>query len=634
MRARRHALTVRLAVRLLAGTVAAVLGAAAWAREAPPRVVEAPHYGDGLFHFFQDRYFTALTTLMVSQHFGRLSPHDDEAEILRGGMLLSYGLHREAARIFERLIDHGASPSVRDRAWYYLARIRYQRGLPDEAEQALARIGSPLPEPLEEDRVLLAAYLKMARHDHAGAAELLRTLTREPEGAEYARYNLGVALVRGGDAAAGSGWLDALGQAPARDEERRSLRDKANVALGFAALQEGRAAQARRYLERVRLSGAQANKALLGFGWAAAGLDEPRAALVPWTELAARDPSDAAVLEALIAVPYAYAELGAYGQALQRYQEAIATYEREAAALDASIATIRSGHWLDSLLGHNPGEEMGWFWRLHELPEMPHAGHLTQVLARHDFQEALKNYRDLLFLTRNLQDWQDKLGVFHDMLEHRSRAYAERLPQILERARHAGTGLQALQQRHDRLAAELEAAEAAGDGRAHADARQRRLLARLQRVRETLARLGDAPEAQATRERHRLAAGVLEWELAQAFPERSWQARKGFRDIDAQIGQAREREAALARAQREEPQRLAQFAARITELAARLRALAPRVASLTQAQQRAVEDLAVAELQRQKERLAVYMTQARFAVAQLYDHASQRRQEDGDATRP
>ena len=35
---------------------------------------------------------------MASQHFGRVAHHDDEAEVLRGGMLLSYGLTKEAGR--------------------------------------------------------------------------------------------------------------------------------------------------------------------------------------------------------------------------------------------------------------------------------------------------------------------------------------------------------------------------------------------------------------------------------------------------------------------------------------------------------------------------------------------------------
>jgi hypothetical protein len=69
----------------------------------PPHVgVESPHYGDGLFYFFQGRYFTSVTQLMVSQHFGRMAPHADEAEILRGGLFLSYGLTARRARCSPR----------------------------------------------------------------------------------------------------------------------------------------------------------------------------------------------------------------------------------------------------------------------------------------------------------------------------------------------------------------------------------------------------------------------------------------------------------------------------------------------------------------------------------------------------
>jgi hypothetical protein len=325
---------------------------------------------------------------MVSQHFGRVSHHADEAEILRGGLLLSYGLHREAGEIFAQLIDKGAAPAVRDRAWFYLAKIRYQRGLLADAEAALGRIENPLPSELDEERVLLQANVLMARNDHAGAAKLLAGAAGRSGASAYARYNLGVALIKSGDSAQGSGLLDQVGQAPAANEEARSLRDKANVALGFTALQEQHPEQARAYLERVRLNSPQATKALLGFGWAADSLKQPAKALVPWTELTQRELSDAAVLEAQIAVPYAYAELGAFGQSLQRYQAAIALFERESSALDQSIAAVRSGKLVDALIERNPGEEMGWFWNIATLPALPHAGHLAPLLAQHEFQEA------------------------------------------------------------------------------------------------------------------------------------------------------------------------------------------------------------------------------------------------------
>lgn len=625
-------MSVKLSLRpLSAALAAATLLACSAVSAAPPkpwpvpanekaRPVEAPYYGDALFHFFQDRYFTSITTLMASQHFDRVVAHRDEAEILRGGMLLSYGLHKEAGEIFARLIEQGASPAVRDRAWFYLAKIRYQRGFLAEAEDAMARIEKNLPPALAEDRLLLQSNLMMARGDYAGAAELLQGVAKESPIGQYARFNLGVALVKSGQEEAGSKLLDEIGLAPAADEEMRSLRDKANVALGFSALQVGQADVARRSLQRVRLEGLQANKALLGFGWAAAELKEPQLALVPWLELANRDASDAAVLEARIAIPYAYAELGAYGEATEQYNAAIAAYDSEAGRLDESIAAIRDGKLLEGLIERNPGEEMGWFWNIRELPQMPYASHLTQVMAGHEFQEAFKNWRDLRFLSTNLKDWEDKLGIFGDMLDNRRRAYAERLPGVQAQAR--AVNLQALQQRRDAVAAEVERAVREQDPQAFANVKDRELLDLIEGVKQGLKDVGDAAEAQRLRERTRLVAGALEWRLTQEYAARSWDAQKDMKTIDAELALAREREAAVARAQVEEPARHEAFAKRIAELSARIKALIPRVATLSNEQGQEVQELAVAELARQKDRLAVYSQQARFAVAQMYDRAT------------
>jgi uncharacterized protein YlxW (UPF0749 family) len=590
----------------------------------PPAGVQDPHYGDSLFYFYQGRYFSAVTSLMVSQHFERMPRHADEAEVLRGGLFLSYGLHREAGEIFARLIEKGAPPAVRDRAWFYLAKIRYQRGLHAQAEEALARIERDLPAELQEDRVLLQAQLAMARGDYTGAARTLETLTKRgkpgSDVALYARYNLGVAMIKAGQAAQGAALLDEVGRAATGSEELRSLRDKANVALGFAALQEERAADARRQLERVRLSGMLANKALLGFGWAAASQRDLNAALVPWTELAQRDPSDAAVLEARLAVPYAYAELGAYGKALGLYQDAIGAFERESARLDESIAAIRAGALLAGLIERNPGEEMGWFWNIERLPELPHTGHLAQVLAQHEFQEAFKNYRDLLFLARNLKQWEDSLEVLRAMLANRRQAFAERLPAV--RAREQTIDLATYDARRDALRGELARVESEGDGAALADARERELQARIDAARALVERGGADPQIAAARERLRRVQGALAWQQTQNFADRLWQAKKHFSELERNLDEAHTRAQKLARAQREAPARMDALAARIEALAARVKALQPRVAELAAAQQNHVQELAVAQLDKQKERIAAYVSQARFAVAQIYDRAN------------
>jgi hypothetical protein len=609
----------------IAGACAFAIGSAT-AADATTHEIKAPHYGDTLFHFFQDRHFTAITTLMVSQKFERVSEHADEAEVLRGGMLLSYGLHREAGAIFAQLIEKGASPKVRDRAWFYLAKIRYQRGVLPEAEDALARVENNLPPALEEERVLLQANLLMARAEFNGAATALASVNAKTPGARYVRFNLGIALLRAGDTARGTAVLDELGRAGAEDEEYRSLRDRANVALGFSALTNEQPKEARTYLERVRLNGLQSNKALLGFGWAADAMKEPQLALVPWLELAQRDVSDSSALEAKIAVPYAYAKLEAYGQSLERYNDAIGAFERESAGLDESIAAVRSGKLTDALIERNRGDEMGWFQRLDDLPDLPHAGHLAPVLAQHEFQEAFKNYRDLLFLTKNLEEWHEKLGVFDDMLATRRKAFADRLPQV--RARASAIGLDALRQRRDKVAAEVAAGEAQADGVAFADAKQVELLALVKRAREIVDKAPASPDIDQARERLRLASGALTWQLAGDAVGRAWNAKKDLVTIDTQVTEAQQRDAALAQAQRDEPERFERFGKRIAALDPLLQAMLPKVAALSKEQQAVVQEIAVAELTRQKERLAVYATQARFAVAQLYDRANVKKEAD------
>jgi hypothetical protein len=251
---------------------------------------------------------------------------------------------------------------------------------------------------------------------------------------------------------------------------------------------------------------------------------------------------------------------------------------------------------------------------------MPHANHLAPLLAQHSFQEAFKNWRDLQFLRSNLLQWQDSLGVFGDMLANRRQAYAERLPKV--RAKSAEGGLEALQKRLDEITNELARIETDGDAAALADEKQFALQARVDRIRATLDQAGDLPEAVAARERFRLASGALTWQLAQSYPQNLWDARKHERTTTEALADTRRADAALAQAQQDEPAKFEAFAVRIAELGKAIEALLPRVAALSTEQQQFVQELAVAELVQQKERLVDYTTQARFAVAQLYDRAA------------
>src|SRR5699024_9163000 len=135
-----------------------------------------------------------------------------------------------------RLLEQEAGPDVRNRAWYYLAQLAFEKGRLQQAAHALAQIDGELPLELAGKQQLLSALVHMQQGDYAGAADVLSPW-RGPAGeAVYARYNLGVALIRSSELEAGVELLDRIGRIRADTAEARALRDKANLAIGQALL--------------------------------------------------------------------------------------------------------------------------------------------------------------------------------------------------------------------------------------------------------------------------------------------------------------------------------------------------------------------------------------------------------------
>jgi len=620
----RHPLSpkTRLTALVAALCAGALLGAGAYgdARRDESQQVKDPHYGEVLFYFYQQQYFSAITNLLTAQKFRRINHHRDEAELLLGGMYLSYGLHIQAGEIFQRLIDAGAPPEIRDRAWFYLAKIRYQRGYLAEAGDAISRIHDALPGELEQERQLLQAQLLMEKKEYRQASEVLARMRGQSVWAQYGRYNLGVALIKAGDSAAGAALLEEVGGKPAADEELKSLKDKANVALGYAYLCDEAPARALARLEQVRLDGMLSNKALLGVGWAYSAQNQNEQSLVPWTELQKRNVIDSAVQESLLALPYALGRLGAYQQSLQHYENAIAVYTNEMERIDSSMKAIRSGKMVDAILQHDAANEMGWFWRMREVPDAPESRYLIHLMASNEFQEALKNYRDLRFLSRNLDYWVNNIGIYGDMLATRRLAYEKRLPQVLQDER--SRNFDELPARRDRYAAELARIEGTDDVMGLANDKEQQLLARLNKVESALKRLAGHEDISTAQDKYRLLHGLLYWDVSSDYKPRLWQARKDLMALDRELAETRARREALLRAQREAPKTFEDFAARIVQLRGRITQLQTRVQAMSSAHGHFLEELAVAELAVQKERLGAYLIQARFAVAQMYDEAS------------
>jgi tetratricopeptide (TPR) repeat protein len=612
---------------LAAGLVACVIvatGSVAASNESdlpPPGKVRDLAYGDVLFHFYQDDYFGALVRLEAARDYGRMPHHDADAELLSGGLYLSLGLHAEATRIFNRLLAGSVPQSVSDRARFYLARIGYQRGYYDQAWENLQKIRGTLPGSLESERKLLAANVLMAQGRYADAAKLLSAAGTGDDWAAFAQFNLGVALVRSGDVAQGQRWLETVGSMPAVTDEERSLRDRANLALGYALLQAREPEPAIAALTRVRLDGPFTNRALLGLGWAESDAKRSDLALVPWLELRERRLLDSAVQESYLAVPYAYAQLAANGQAAQQYRFAVQAYEKEGRRIDESIAAIRGGGFLDSVLAAAPdADAIGWLWQLQKLPDSPQTRYLYHLLASHEFQEGLKNYRDLRIMQRNLDGWSESLDAFDEMVATREQASGEREPR--RTAMMAGANLDGLADRRAMLEQRVATIESGRDVVALATDAETRGWRQLDDAQARIAMLPEGAKRDALADRERLLRGALLWQMDAAYKARLRRVTSELRETGVLLAEARERAQLVELAGQAAPRDTSTFASRVDGLAARVDEIGPRIDAARAAQERVLAAIAVNELEAQKRRLASYATQAQFALAALYDGAS------------
>jgi hypothetical protein len=587
------------------------------------------HFGDVLFLYFQNddaHDFEALTRLLAYEHWNRMPHHEDDAQLLAAGLYLQLGMHNEAGARFAKLLTNDVPSGVRNRAWLYLGQIWYARGYLERAEGALRKVNGRMSPDFEAQKELLLANVLIHLNRYDEAIRLLSAWRGGPVWSAYARFNLGVALVRNNHLPDAATFLTNVGTMQADGPELTALRDRANLALGFAYLQANQPADARVPLARVRLNGPYSNRALLGIGWANASIGDYRGALTPWLELRSRDVMDAAVQESYLAVPYAFSKLNANAQSAEYYENAITSFDAENGKLDTAIGGIRHGDLLSQILAEDQKAATagagahGWFRDVKSLPAAPETPYIYALLAGHDFQEGVKNYRDLVYMAGTLEHWGESMTAFQDMIDTRERAYAERLPRA--DALLASGVLERLQQRKAALDNRLHDIEAQHDVAALGSDTERDQWSRVQRLDAGLIGAPETPENTEQHARVAMLKGVLYYQLDEAFGARLWQAQRGLRDLNLALQEAQSRWIRVERARKAVPENTGEFAARVQALRTRIEALQARLADAEARQNSYLAQLAVHELEQQKDRLAAYQVQARFALATMYDRAA------------
>ena len=476
-----------------------------------PTVVRDLHFGDALFYYYQGQDFEAITRLQAYRQWGRMPHHDAETDLLLGGLYLSLGLHNEAGERFETLLTQSVPEGVRNRAWFYLGKVWYARGYLDRAERAIKEVQGRLTPDLEAERLHLLSNILMRQQRFDEAIALLNNWKGRKDQSDwlaYAQYNLGVALVRKGLVTEADPFLTAVGTIESGRRELRSPEGprQPRAGLRLSAEQPAGARQA-------RAAARPSRRPVLEQGAARRGLGGRRARPVPG--------GAHAVDGTARSQPARFRRAGSLSRdslCLRQAQRQRAG-RRELRAGDPVVRHRDREHrrvhrprsttapCSTSCCSATPTTSTAGSGSSGNCRTRPQSRYLYHLLAGHDFQEGLKNYRDLAFLGGTLARWQDSIVAFDDMLDTRERAYAERVPQadaVLASGRLDKYGA-------DRATAggQLDQVEAAQDVAALGTAEERDQWARIVRLEAALLTAPNDEETNAIREKTRLAKGVL-----------------------------------------------------------------------------------------------------------------------------
>ena len=446
--------------------------------------VQDLEYGVVLYEFFQQNYFYAMTEIMVSQQQQRLPNHQVFAQLLMGGIQLSYGMDQQARSTFESFLkkanvdknyaersdaDDMANPENRSRAWFYLGKLAYQKNNIPLALDALTRVDKTLTPELHDEFVFLYQKIWFLNKEQS-----LPELSFSPKLSNksiyryYRDYNQAVNAIRsdmtawGTSATALKRLYRALNQSSDSENinELLELRDKVLTTLAYLYLRQGYSEKAIDYFKQVRQDGSQVGRALVGYGWASIypssddQIDENKtnqinyeAALTPWLKLQSRSMAESTTYEALLAVPFIYNAIGLKQQALTAYDYALNKMAEERIALkhlqsdinrytvDKTLLSIVSdntnsqphvlsgGHWLDSeAVLFEPAEFNSSRLQLH----------LSELLASSQMRSLFGQLNDIYWLDNNLQRWRKRLDTFAFAVNERKIRTAEILSTVAQ----------------------------------------------------------------------------------------------------------------------------------------------------------------------------------------------------------
>jgi hypothetical protein len=574
-------------------------------------------YGSSLYYFFQDKYFTAITELLVAKEQKKLDSNSKNAELLLGGMYLSYGLTDKASGIFSELLEKSTEStpeSVRDKAFYHLGKYYYDRNRLSDAEINLSKIHDNLSEDKDAERLLMLTNIYLGNGKPDMAIQLLGYFSDDSVLKYYAEYNIGVYLIRNNKLDDATEYILDLSDLDPDNYEESILKDKANISLAYAHLNTTDYETANKYLNNVRLSGSQTAYALLGLGVAYQKTSQNDKAIIAWSELVDHSSHSRARDEAMLMLSRAYEAQKQPHIALEHYSQAIDHYSSELNELEKITNDVKNGDFMRKLETGSLGIEATNISDTLQKLDYNTNKYLGQLFTSHEFQNAVKEMQELAYLAYTLDQWETDIPALRDILEEKRITYNEKISKtdyntVFNTAHN-------FQNQRNKLAEEISALEQDDTTLKLASEKERIALDNL----NAIIQASSGASNSATHQKAKFLHGIVYWNVTTDYSTRLWNTKKSFRELDQAAGKMNSNINNLVKLWKNAPEVHKRHLQTIKAKEQEITQLRQEIRTALTDQKQAITNMAMKATVDYSDRIKLYHDRALFAKARIYDY--------------
>lgn len=367
-------------------------------------------FGVVLFDYFQQDYFSALIEFEYNDELGNPLAKEGKGHMLQGGMMVSYGMPDEAEIRLHRILDSVNGDNVRNRIWYFLARLYYNKSEQQKAYDALDKISGNVDKELHFDYHYLATLIRNDGSHLAEEKKAIEALSKDNPAYPYLLFNFAISHLVAGDLTGAVANLEKVAAYTGQNEEMSVLADRATHGLAQLALQAGHVGQAWYYLRNIRTSGLYSNRALLSYAWAAIKLKQYNDAIPALEILNSRSIAIPEVQEAKVLLAHLYEQQGAPRQALKsnllaekQFRSGLNLVGDARKAIDLLDVPREFIANLEAIK-----DEEDWYGTRPSVDYMKLTPFLIDLMASNEFNETLRELADLYAIEDNLMYWKDQ----------------------------------------------------------------------------------------------------------------------------------------------------------------------------------------------------------------------------------